>query len=198
MKKLIHQELKELIKHKSTSDSDVNIDPIDCDIKSTTSTMSHKTKKQIAATTTITNENDLLQIGHFLPRAKLKTTMQNFLQKQSPNVIYNSTLNHRNMRHVTPPPLPNLLHNVVHASYSNANSPTQDKCNFKSHMKSANMVFNSCTDSTDPWLHQSNEKLTKCEVDAFSQRYKETNNKIEEKNETKNRSETTVNKSDIC
>lgn len=87
------------------------------------------------------------------------------------------------MRHVTPPPLPNLLHNVVHTSYSNANSPTQDKCNFKSHMKSANMVFNSCTDSTDPWLHQSNEKLTKCEVDAFSQRYKETNNKIEEKNE---------------
>lgn len=175
MKKLIHQELKELIKNKSNSDSDVSFDPIDCDVKSP-STMPHKKRPA--------NCNNLLQVGPFIPRAKLKNTMQNFLQKQNPTVIYNSTVNRRNMRNVTPPPLPNansLLQNVVHASYSNANSPTQNKCNYKSHMKSANMVFNSTTD-TDLWLHVSNDKLTKCEVDAFSQRYKETT-KIEEKNE---------------
>lgn len=175
LKKLIHQELTELIKSKSNTDSnddsnkqEENLRQAIVNSKSASSLQQQKQQDKkksssslpISTKTEVSESNsNLIPMSHFLPKTMLKSTMQNFLHKQTPTVIYNSMPPanhrscHRNMRQHTPPPIPPL-------SPANNNSkcqtPTQaipqlttstqsihDKCIYKPLLKASNLVFDS-------------------------------------------------------
>lgn len=183
LKKLIHQELKDLIKSKSNTVSiddnnnkqEENLRQAFVNSKSASSLQQQKQqeKKKSSSSLPISNKteasesNNLITMTNFLPKTMLKSTMQNFLHKQTPTVIYNSMppanhrTCHRNMRQHTPPPIPPL-------SPANSNkcqtpalaiqqltASTQsihDKYIYKPLLKASNLVFDSQSKVESPPL----------------------------------------------
>ncbi len=171
LKKLIHEELKELIRSKSHIEEtsachtpqSSSASLADLSINQEHQHPHHKATKQTwkPKPSSYEKNDDNLNLTQFVNnKILLKSTAQNFLHKHKPTVIYNSIFNHRNMPQTPPPPIPNtpLTQKTLFASNPMDGSKSAQNCqqtSFKSHMKNSNLVFDSESNG-----NKSNENLS--------------------------------------
>ncbi len=214
LKKLIHEELKELIKSKSTieatnatntpSDS-TSLADLSFHSKSATEEEPAKQKQKIKSSPREKEDADVCRLSHLISTKNLlKSTTQSFLHKHKPTVIYNSMLNHRNMPHTPPPPIPGTprrtpppMRKTLSASYANGSAVNCQHSNFKSHMKNSNLVFDSASSgnrSAEELIARSSScsgdgakiGLNQSDMDEFSRKFKESKNASMAKNNNMN------------